>query len=151
MYKQEKKVLPPTYFMISLFAVVIVHFVIPIVQCIYFPWNLFGLLFLIFGGVLNLLADKDLKKYETTVKPFEYSSKLITDGIFSFSRNPMYLGMSLILLGESILFGSLSPYVIVIIFTLLIQYIFIKVEEEMLLEKFGTEFIEYKSNVRSWF
>jgi protein-S-isoprenylcysteine O-methyltransferase Ste14 len=105
---------------------------------------------LILGGILNLVADKDFKKFNTTVKPFEYSSALITDGVFKFSRNPMYLGMSLILLGESILFGTLIPFFIVIIFSILMHFNFIKTEEKMLLEKFGQEFIDYKNNVRCW-
>lgn len=147
---KKKKILPPTFFMSTILIIVFAHFLFPLWDFIFFPWNLVGVFFLILGAILNLLADRDFKHFNTTVKPFEYSSKLITDGVFSFSRNPMYLGMVFILLGESILFGSLSPFLIIIVFMLLLFFVFIKVEEEMLLEKFDEEFTAYKNKVRCW-
>jgi protein-S-isoprenylcysteine O-methyltransferase Ste14 len=127
-----------------------VHFTIPILTFIYFPWNLLGLILLLIGGILNLLADKLFKQFNTTVKPFEYSSKLIKRGVFKFTRNPMYLGMGLFLLGESILMGSISPFLITIIFLLIIHFGFIKAEEKMLFENFSEEYILYKRKVRRW-
>lgn len=147
---KKRKILPPTFFMSTILIIVIAHFIFPLVQFIYFPLNLIGLLFFILGGILNLLADKDFKRFNTTVKPFEYSTKLVTNGVFSISRNPMYLGMILFLFGESILLGSLGPFLITIIFMLLIYFTFIKVEEGMLLEKFNEEYADYKNKVRRW-
>jgi protein-S-isoprenylcysteine O-methyltransferase Ste14 len=106
----KKKILPPAYFMSAILLIAIVHFTIPVLKIINFPWNLTGILLLILGGILNLIADKSFKNFNTTVKPFEYSSKLIQDGIFKLTRNPMYLGMCFILLGESILLGSILPF-----------------------------------------
>jgi protein-S-isoprenylcysteine O-methyltransferase Ste14 len=147
---KKKRILPPTFFMIAIVLIVITHLILPLLKFIYFPWNLLGLPFMALGGILNLLADKDFKRFNTTVKPFEYSTKLVTNGIFSLSRNPMYVGMVIFLLGESILFGSLFSFLITIIFMFLMYYIFIKVEENMLLEIFGSEYSEYKNKVRRW-
>ena len=147
---QKKKPLPPTYFILSILLIVIAHLLFPIVIFIHFPWNLSGLPLLAASGILNLLADNDFKQAKTTVKPFEYSTVLITKGVFRLSRNPMYLGMSLFLFGESILFGSLSPFVVTVIFTLIMDLVFIKREEQMLLEKFKEEYISYKNRVRRW-
>lgn len=147
---KKRKILPPTFFMSTILIIVVAHFIIPLFYFTHFPWNLIGVLFLILGGILNLLADRDFKHFGTTVKPFEYSTKLITNGVFSFSRNPMYLGMVLILLGESILFGSLSPFLVTIVFMLILYFIFIKIEEEMLLEKFNGDYADYKNKVRCW-
>lgn len=147
---KKKKNLPPTYFMLSILIIVIFHFVLPLLKFIYFPWNLFGLLLTVFGGILNLLADKDFKRFNTTVKPFEYSTTLINKGVFSFTRNPMYLGMVFILLGLSVFLGSISPFFITIAFTLIINFVFIIPEEKMLLEKFNREYIDYKRKVRRW-
>ena len=145
-----KKILPPTYFISSIILIVATHFIIPITTFIYFPWNLLGLLLLAAGGIFNLLADKNFKLFKTTVKPFEYSSALVTGGVFRLSRNPMYAGMAFFLFGESILFGSLSTFMIAVIFTLIMYFIFIRREEQMLLEEFGPEYISYKNKVRRW-
>lgn len=64
---------------------------------------------LIFGVALNISADRMFKQHKTTVKPFEESTSLVTDGVFRFSRNPMYLGMVLILSGVVLLAGSTTP------------------------------------------
>lgn len=147
---QKKKPLPPTYFISSILLIIIIDFLFPIITFIYFPWNLLGLPLLAAGGALNILADRDFKRYKTTVKPYEHASVLITKGVFRISRNPMYLGMVLFLLGESILFGSLSPFFISIIYLVLIDFIFLRTEEKMLLEKFGEEYKTYKNKVRRW-
>lgn len=150
MKKKKKRILPPTFFMSAIVTIIIIHFTLPIIVFINFPWNLLGIVFLLLGVGLNLLADNRFKHFEVNVKPYEYSYKLVTNGVFKFSRNPMYLGMSQILLGESILCGSLSPFIITTVFILLIYFVFIRIEERMLLEKFGDEYIRYKKNVRRW-
>ena len=73
-------------------------------------WNLLGLLPLGVGVLLNLNADQVFHQLPTTVKPFARSSTLVTQGVYQFSRNLMYLGFALILLGIAILLRSLVPY-----------------------------------------
>ncbi|MBN1301254.1 MAG: isoprenylcysteine carboxylmethyltransferase family protein [Melioribacteraceae bacterium] len=146
----KKKALPPRYFSTSIVIIIAAHLMLPIATLIEFPWNLIGLPLILIGGLMNLIADKDFKSANTTVKPFEYSEELITDGIFRVTRNPMYLGMALFLLGESILAGSITPFLITIIFIFLMDKIFITNEEQMLAEKFGVQYNDYKKNVRKW-
>ena len=117
---------------------------------IYFPWNLLGIIPVIIGAVLNLMADRAFKINKTTVKPFEESSSLITTGVFKISRNPMYLGMALVLSGVCIFLGSITPYIIVVLFIMLVQTIFITGEEKMLADTFGDAWLEYKKKTRSW-
>jgi protein-S-isoprenylcysteine O-methyltransferase Ste14 len=109
-----------------------------------------GIISFVVGLGLNLIGDRTFKKCKTTVKPFEESTTLVTSGVFQISRNPMYLGFVLILSGIAILMGSLAPYAIIIIFIILIDNVFIKVEEIMLEEKFGNSWLEYKRKVRRW-
>jgi protein-S-isoprenylcysteine O-methyltransferase Ste14 len=99
---------------------------------------------------LNLLADRALKHSRTTVKPFEESTALITGGVFRISRNPMYLGFALILFGIALLMGSLAPHIVIVAFSVLIDVVFIKVEERMLGERFGEAWLRYKATVRRW-
>jgi len=107
-----KKTLPPVYFFGAIIVEVLLHFLLPLHQLLVFPWRLLGLVFLVIGLVLNALAAQKFKKHETTVKPFEESRALVTGGVFNIGRNPMYLGMSLILFGLGVLLGSASPFAV---------------------------------------
>jgi protein-S-isoprenylcysteine O-methyltransferase Ste14 len=147
---ESKRTLPPTYLFISITSMVLLHFLIPVTDIASFPWSLLGLVPLLAGIVLNLLADSAFKKAQTTVKPFEKSSALIVDGVFRISRHPMYLGMGLILFGIAILMGTLTPLFVVLVFCILMEKIFIQTEETMLAEQFGEEWITYRNNVRKW-
>jgi protein-S-isoprenylcysteine O-methyltransferase Ste14 len=86
----------------------------------------------------------------TPIKPFEVSTHLVTGGMYRVSRNPMYLGMVVVILGIAVLFGSISPFISIPIFVWLIQTNFIRFEEVALEKTFGDEYREYKSLVRRW-
>jgi protein-S-isoprenylcysteine O-methyltransferase Ste14 len=144
------RILPPTYLFNALAAMVLLHLFVPLHSLTHYPWNIFGIVPLSAGIFLNLAADRSLKKRSTTVKPFEVSSALVTSGVFRFSRHPMYLGMICILSGVALLLGSLSPFIIIPIFALLMDSTFISAEESMLDTRFGDEWRKYKSTVRRW-
>jgi len=145
-----KKVLPPTYLLVAIILSLLLHFTFPVATIVQNPLNLIGLFPLMVGVALNLIADRDFKRNQTTVKPYEESGTLLTEGVYRYSRHPMYLGFVLILLGISLFLGSISPNVIVIIFAILMEIVFIRVEEEMLNETFQEEWRQYKSKVRKW-
>ncbi len=136
--------------MISIAMCIIAHFVFPVSTILRYPWNLTGIVPMILGSWLNLFADQAFKKAQTTVKPFEESTHLIKDGAFQFSRNPMYLGMVLILVGTALLLGTVSPFIVAFIFAILMDYRFIRIEEQMLEAKFGEVWLSYKCRVRRW-
>jgi len=146
----SKKIMPTTYLLVAILLCVVLHFLVPILYIMASPWNLIGLIPLFFGLWINLSADRAFKKAETTVKPFEESNALIQDGVFRWSRNPMYLGFVAILIGISVLLRSLSPYIAVVVFVVLIDLMYIQVEEQMLEKKFGDEWKRYRSRVRKW-
>jgi protein-S-isoprenylcysteine O-methyltransferase Ste14 len=147
---KTKRVLPPVYFLISIVAMALLNFFGPVIEFARYPWNLLGLVPLGVGIALNLIADAAFKKVQTTVKPFEISTALITTGVFGISRNPMYLGMTLILIGIAILMGSLSPLIVIVFFTALMELVFVRTEEKMLEEHFGTAWTDYQAKVRKW-
>jgi protein-S-isoprenylcysteine O-methyltransferase Ste14 len=146
----KRKPLPPTYLISSIIAMLVLNFVFPVSRVIRFPWNLLGIVPLAIGIIVNLVADKAFKKTDTTVKPFEDSTTLITTGVFRISRHPMYVGMVLILIGIAVLMGSLTPYSVIFVFVVLMEIVFIRVEERMLEEKFGGAWSAYKGKVRRW-
>ena len=147
---KTNRIMPTTYLLIAIIAMIAIHFLLPITMIIPPLWNLLGIILLVLGVTLNLVADGAFHKANTTVKPFEESFVLVNDGVFRVSRNPMYLGFVLLLIGIAILLRSLSPYVVILAFVILIQNMFISVEERMLAEKFGEKWREYKHSTRRW-
>jgi protein-S-isoprenylcysteine O-methyltransferase Ste14 len=145
-----RKPLPPHYFLGAILLAVILHFLLPISEFLALPWRLIGLAPLVIGIVLNLLADQAFKKYDTTVKPFEQSSALVTDGVFRITRNPMYLGMILIVFGVATLLGSIAPFAVVPLFAVVLDRIFIVPEQQQLEDTFGEQFQRYQRRVRKW-
>ena len=102
------------------------------------------------GGALNIWTDQLFKKNETTVKPDEKPSVLIQSGPFNISRNPMYLGMTILLIGIGFILGSIISFVGAILFVVAMEIAFITQEEKNLQEQFGEEFNAYRKKVRRW-
>ena len=147
---ERKGPMPPAYLFAAIAVMVALHFLLPGMKLLPFPWNLLGVGFLGIGVALNLVADKAFKKRQTTVKPFEEPSTLITDGVYNITRNPMYLGFVLVLLGIGVCMGSLVPFAVVPVFAVLIDVVFVRVEERMLENTFGGEWADYRNRVRRW-
>jgi protein-S-isoprenylcysteine O-methyltransferase Ste14 len=131
--------------------IIVLHVLIPGPQIISSPWRYLGILPLLIGSALNLLADQAFKQHETTVKPFEEATFLVTHSVFRISRHPMYLGFVLLLIGIAILLGSVTPWLMVAGFPFLMENLFIRTEETMLEARFGSTWLEYKQRVRRWF
>lgn len=147
---KSTKIMPPTWMSIAIITMLILNFVFPMASVVPPLWNLMGLVFMSSGVILNLIADKAFHQVDTTVKPFRESSSLVTRGVFQISRNPMYLGMVLVLAGIAILLRSFSPYLVIIAFVILIDRTYVRVEEYMLAKKFGAAWDRYKSKTRRW-
>jgi protein-S-isoprenylcysteine O-methyltransferase Ste14 len=144
------KPLPPVYFLATLVLVAVLHFVVPVYRYWALPLSLVGVVPLVFGVALNVTADNAFKQHDTTVKPYEQSSALVTGFPFSISRNPMYLGLTLMLFGVALLLGSISALVPGLVFPYLMSRVFIREEERMLAATFGADWERYQSAVRRW-
>lgn len=142
--------LPPTYFLSSLVLMVLLHLLVPVTRLLGFPWTLLGLIPLIPGVWLNLLADRQFKQSGTTVKPHLDSRQLVTDGAYGMSRHPMYLGMTLILLGAWILLGTLSPLFVLPVFVVCMEALFIRPEERKMERTFEEDWARYRERVGRW-
>ena len=108
-------------------------------------------LFLLGLGIL-FSAARSFKEHQTTINPIkiETASSLVVSGIFNYSRNPMYLGMALILLGLSLKFNIIGGLIFTALFILYITSFQIKPEEKAMQKIFGEEFLSYKNKVRRW-
>ena len=114
--------------------------------------EIIGVFILLAGLVTAFLAIILFKKYKTTLNPInpEETSSLVTTGIFSITRNPMYLGLFFVICSTVLFFGSWFGIIILIFFVWYINKFQIIPEEETMKKKFGNKYNEYKKNVRRW-
>ncbi len=147
---KDKKVLPPTFLLVSIVAMLGLHYLFPVERIIPSPWNVLGAIPLACGLAINVVADNAFRRAKTTVKPFEESAALLTSGVYRVSRHPMYLGFVLILFGVAVLMRSLTPWFVIPVCAVVMDRVFIRVEERMLDEKFGRAWLDYRSKVRRW-
>jgi protein-S-isoprenylcysteine O-methyltransferase Ste14 len=103
------RIMPPLWFLAALAVMVAVHFWLPILKVVPWPWNLLGTVPIVYGVAIAVIARQQFARRQTTIKPYAASAVLVTDGVFGWTRNPMYLGMSSVLVGAAVCFGSLTP------------------------------------------
>lgn len=92
------------------------------------------------------------KKAQTTANPqaLEQVSSLVTDGVYRYSRNPMYVGLVFVLLGWALYLSHYLAFVLLPIFILYMTRFQIQPEEQMMKQKFGKKYQVYISRVRRW-
>jgi len=145
-----RRLYPPVYFLLALVVMLLLHFILPVRRLIPPPWTWLGLLPFVVGGALTVRAAALFDRLGTPVKPFERSTRLVLEGPYRYTRNPMYLGMVVVLSGVAIRLGTLSPFVVPLLFAHFIQTRFIVHEEAMMERLFGTEYLAFKTRVRRW-
>jgi protein-S-isoprenylcysteine O-methyltransferase Ste14 len=148
----EKKplIVPPVYLLLFILGQVAAHKYWPLIQLIDGPIRYAGLVLLAIGVFFASWGVRAFVKADTAFRPMEESTALVTHGLYQYTRNPMYLGMILVLMGVCVLLGSFSPWLLVPGFILLIQQLFIIREEAMMERIFGDQYREYRATVRRW-
>ena len=122
-------------------------------EIIYLPYkHSTSVLILLVGSLFLINPVFKFIKSKTTVNPVKFKkvNKLVTSGIYKYSRNPMYLGMILIIISTSIFYLNYISVVTPFIFYFWINRFQIKREEIFLKEKFGEEYLSYMSKTRRW-
>ena len=112
--------------------------------------SLIGLSALLMGVIIILFSVLEFKRNKTTISPFKSSSVLITNKLYSYTRNPMYLGMLIILLGNGLILSNLGTIFIAFLFIPIMNMRVIKYEEIMLDIEFTERYKSYKQRVRRW-
>jgi protein-S-isoprenylcysteine O-methyltransferase Ste14 len=103
------------------------------------------------GFAVMMWAWWQFQQHKVAICPTDPTDFLIQDGIYAYTRNPMYHGMVLMLLAGAILFVTLPFYIAAIAYFIVIDRIFCPYEEEKLLDTFGRDYETYRSRVRRWF
>jgi protein-S-isoprenylcysteine O-methyltransferase Ste14 len=98
---------------------------------------------------LGLLA---FRRAQTTINPMklEKASALVTGGVYQFTRNPMYVGLALLLAAWATYLSSLWPFIGPVLFIIYMNRFQIRPEERVMREKFGEEYAAYAARVRRW-
>ncbi|MFO1434921.1 MAG: isoprenylcysteine carboxylmethyltransferase family protein [Gammaproteobacteria bacterium] len=104
------------------------------------------------GLSLMFPAFAAFRKSHTTINPLkpEQATVLVTDGVFAFTRNPMYLSLSLFLIAYAVFLSSLPALIGPVVFFAFINRFQIVPEERALKATFGTTYIDYMRRVRRW-
>ena len=114
------------------------------------PGRILGVALLLAGGGLMFSALSLFRSVGTTPNPTLPTTALTFDGPYRFTRNPMYLGMALLLVGFAFIGNALWPLLAVIPAIWIIQTQVILREEPYLEAKFGGPYADYKKRVRRW-
>lgn len=112
--------------------------------------RIFGGLLIAFGLGIVLTARAKMRKAETNIEPWKPTNRIIKDGIYAYSRNPVYVAMVFIYLGLTLVFNSLWFLPFLILVLIVIHFGVILREEKYLEKKFGAEYSSYKREVRRW-
>jgi len=142
---------PPIVFLVFMLLAYGFHYLRPMVIGDIPNLLTIGAFVTILGFVIIFIATHSFKLAQTNIEPWKPTVRIISSGIFAYSRNPIYVAFCIITLGIGLILNSfwvtfsLIPSIVVIFF------IAIKKEELYLESKFGQEYLSYKENVRRWF
>jgi protein-S-isoprenylcysteine O-methyltransferase Ste14 len=107
----------------------------------------------VLAATMMVFALLQFRRARTTTNPLkpDTASALVTTGVFAYSRNPMYLGLALILAGWAFWLGALTPWLVLPLFTSAITALQVLPEERALAQLFGRDFAVYKRTTDRWF
>lgn len=116
-----------------------------------FQHTLAGVVVFALGFAVSASGRLAFAKAGTEVVPAsKKNSALVISGPFKFTRNPMYLGILIAMIGLAIVIGTVTAYGAVIVYFLFVNFVSIPYEEEKMERQFGEAFRDYKSRVRRW-
>jgi protein-S-isoprenylcysteine O-methyltransferase Ste14 len=146
------KIPPPLIFFACLGAGVFLEYLFPLrfVRCAWTFRIVFGCFLIVVSGLIAISAFKALISNKTPFDPAKPTVRIVREGSFRFSRNPLYLALLLLLSGIAVLLCSLWLVFALIILFILLERFAVRPEEKYLADKFGDDYLDYKASVRRW-
>lgn len=141
---------PPRIAMALTLIAAALHWSLNIWEGVSFSWLWGGVILVLAGFSLMLWSWGLFKIRNIAICPRAKTVRLITNGPYRFTRNPMYLGFVLILAGLALSVGTPPFYLSAIGYFMIINFVFCPYEESKLINSFGAEYIQYLSRVRRW-
>ena len=144
--------LPVVHLLLALTAAAVLHARIPIALGMpSFEWGMAGgITLMLLGFTLGISAFLQMRKNGTTVEPGHRPTALVTRGIFARTRNPIYLGMLLLVLAVALMTDGAWFIAAAVVLWVALDRLVIASEERMIGETFGQEYAAYRQRVRRW-
>ena len=148
----ELKFPPPAVALVIAVFMWLVYRAAPPLTFVFPAHGLFAIILVIAGFVISLLGVLTFRFARTTVNPTkpELSSSLVTWGIYSITRNPMYLGLLTMLSGWAVFLSNALALLFLPVFLFYLNRFQIKPEERTLTAIFGEDYVAYQGRVRRW-
>lgn len=148
---QEKPRIKPPHIAISLLILeLLLDYLFPQFEFIRKPYNNIGIIVLIGGLSITFYSFYLFRKNKTPIIPGQKPTFMVIEGVYKLTRNPMYLGVTIALLGFAAYFGNYLSFLSPLIFFLIINYYFVPREEKLMESLFGRKYLDYKKKVRRW-
>jgi protein-S-isoprenylcysteine O-methyltransferase Ste14 len=144
------QLIPPILVLILLAVMIALRVVAPGPVLVSYPYNLAGAVLATLGLLVTGAGARLFARVGTNIRTFNEPGTLVTDGLFRWSRNPMYLGFVLLLAGTAIFLGAATPFLAVVLFALIADRWYIAFEERALERKFGEDYAAYMRRTRRW-
>ena len=144
------RIKPPHIALTLLFLSWLASYKFPQLNIVKNPYNKIGIIILVMGLSLTFYSFYLFKKNKTPILPGEKPKFIVMEGPYKFTRNPMYLGVSIALLGAAVYFGNLLSFLSPIIFFLAMNYYYVPFEEKLMENLFGKKYTNYRKKVRRW-
>lgn len=145
-----KWLLPPVLFAFCLIGMAAVVYLVPGSQLLRPPFNWLGAIVVVIGLAVGASGSRLFLRRRTELNTFGHPRQMVTDGVFAISRNPMYLGFVLMLLGVAFVVDRLAPFLFVLLFAAAAQFWYVPFEERRMRETFGDEYAGYCRKTRRW-
>lgn len=142
--------IPPVWQLGAIGVMVAVHLWWPIDVWIPRPWNHLGWIIIVGSLALQVSNLQRFRRVRTGLKPFDPVSKLVVEGAYRWSRNPMYLGLVVTTVGVAFCLGTVSPWFVPPLLWLVFDRRFVRREEKFLRREIGLEYDDYCRRVRRW-
>ncbi len=144
------RVPPPLIYLSAMIAGLILTRFFPTAFLPVFVSRISGILLIALAVFILVSAFLKFKRAETNLEPWKPTTAIVSDGVYGFSRNPIYLAFTLFYLGASFFFSSLWLFGLLVPVLFVMRYVVIAREERYLENKFGAEYSDYKRRVRRW-
>ena len=141
---------PPLIFAIFMIFAILLHQFAYEINFAYSILNTSGFLIGLLGIITNMLAMNKFRKYKTSPHPKHQAQKLIKDGPYKFSRNPLYLGTWMMIFGFGVGLNILWISILSFFSLAIVHILVVLPEEHYMLELFGDDYNLYCQNVRRW-
>jgi protein-S-isoprenylcysteine O-methyltransferase Ste14 len=144
------RIAPPVLALLHIIAAFLLAWFLPLPFIVPPIVKYIGFALVVIGFLLGVGAVLAFRRARTTLDPYHPVSTIVTSGVYGFSRNPIYLGFLLMVLGIPLNSGTYWGIILAAIFVLLCNRLVIEHEEAYLGKKFGTTYSDYTSRVRRW-